>query len=56
MVRNFAVQSEAAKAEVSEVEMNVLAQAALPPNALAIAPQQHAAHPSGSIEGRLALP
>ncbi len=44
MDRDLAIQTEPAKPAIGEIEMNLLAQAALRPYAHAIADDQHANH------------
>jgi hypothetical protein len=51
MVRNLAVQTEAAKPPVGDVEMNFLAQAPLRPNVHAVADEQHADYQFGIDQG-----
>ena len=44
MIGNLAIQTEAAKPAIGQIEMNLLAQPTLRPNAHAIADDQHADH------------
>jgi hypothetical protein len=52
VIRHLAIQAQTAKPAISEVQVNLLAQPALRPDAIAIADQQHPDEQLRTIDGR----